>query len=316
MRAYGELVFKTIIELELNMGTLNIHGLSDKDKSLVEQMERLCHSSFSVLFPKAHSLEVEIALQEWASETFDEKVDVFITRHLIEHLRDFEVFFEALMSMSSTNGLIIIEVPDSSDIFESGDLSQLWEEHTVYFTPETLRNVLEFVGLEIIREEVLTSEGEKLCFVIGRWSSRTKKKTMDQTVSGRHQSYFLEVLPKFLKLVQFELGNLGAKKDLWVFGANHSAGFFLDLVDTSFAFVKGLLDDDSQKIGKRLSKNGLEIRSAESIYDQNPVDILVAVNRGRAPELYKRLDIMFPIESGHNVRSLVEFLKSCWEKAK
>jgi len=62
-------------------------------------------------------------------------------------------FIEALKRLVTPGGYIVVEVPDCSRAMDGCDYTTIWEEHTLYYTPDTFRQTFPFAGLGVVRTE-------------------------------------------------------------------------------------------------------------------------------------------------------------------
>jgi len=76
--------------------------------------------------------------------------DIVSCRYIVEHSPAPVAALVALKQLLSPNGLLLIEVPDSSKFLAANDYCFLWEEHSCYFVKETLRRLGEAAGCRII----------------------------------------------------------------------------------------------------------------------------------------------------------------------
>ena len=82
-----------------------------------------------------------------------EKADVIIIRHILEHAFDTWGFLQAAKEMVSPDGYVVFEVPDCSRALDRFDYSTLWEEHLLYFTPETFKHSFAAGGLSLVSQK-------------------------------------------------------------------------------------------------------------------------------------------------------------------
>lgn len=308
-----------IAELIASMGRdirdMKICGLSDKDFSMVKALEPLEGQSASILFPFSHCLEVEGLFFESLSNAKKIDVDLIIARHIIEHVRDVDKFLMGLREALRPGAMGFIEVPDCTRMLTLGDITQLWEEHTAYFTPSTLRALLEASGFDILYEENLTSDGEDLCVLVVQVASQASTQRTISASPGCEMG-FLDRLQGFLENLSAKLAARNTTHNVWLYGANHTSGVFLDVVDYSRSQIRGIIDDDPSKKGQVISTRDIEVHSYDALLGTNPVCVLVAISEGRSPALYARLVRDFPRENGHLVQSLASFSEDCWEEEK
>lgn len=78
-----------------------------------------------------------------------------LCRHTLEHVPDPRGFVQAIADLiRPAGGVALIEVPDSTVICDRLNFVELWDEHLYYFTPATLRWLLESAGLSVVSEAV------------------------------------------------------------------------------------------------------------------------------------------------------------------
>ena len=76
--------------------------------------------------------------------------DIVSCRYLIEHTPDPVRALRALKPLVKPDGLLLIEVPDSSKFLAARDYCFLWEEHSSYFVEDTLRRLAEVSGCRVL----------------------------------------------------------------------------------------------------------------------------------------------------------------------
>jgi SAM-dependent methyltransferase len=76
--------------------------------------------------------------------------DMVSCRYIVEHSPDPVAALIALKSLLGPDGLLLIEVPDSSKFLTSRDYCFLWEEHSCYFVEQTLQRLAEIAGYRVL----------------------------------------------------------------------------------------------------------------------------------------------------------------------
>jgi hypothetical protein len=310
------LIWKALVSAESHAASRVFSGLTNKDLSLVQLLNdrsRISDTPYQILFPKCHPLEAQEIVSRSPNQIAYQNGSILIVRHLLEHARHLDSFLDGLGEIIGDEGLCLIEIPDSTSLFIMGDLTQLWEEHTAYFTPRTFHKAIYHHRFELIAEQSITSDGEDLCLALIR-QANSSRKTPSAEPEFLETQHFLSRLPLQLHRVVATLQVVHQEHTIYVFGANHIAGTFLDLLADKAGFVEAVLDDDREKNGCRIGLSSTVIRLPIEISVKTPVHILVAVNEGRSPHLYLRLRLMFPIADGHKVESLSRFYSQAWER--
>lgn len=145
----------------------NIHkksrilGISYKDDST---LERLKNRGYSETYRLDLESDFKINNQCAGIETIQDKIkpefaneivkkygpyDIVIARHILEHTDKTRDFIEAIKTFVKKEGSIIFEVPDANKGFENHNYTTLWEEHSLYFTERTFKNLPVFFDLSI-----------------------------------------------------------------------------------------------------------------------------------------------------------------------
>jgi SAM-dependent methyltransferase len=101
-------------------------------------------------YPYLETWQVRLNPQRLAAEavrlgTFD----LVSCRYIVEHTPAPVQALEALKHLLSPDGLLLIEVPDSSKFLAARDYSFLWEEHSCYFVEDSLRRLAETAGFRL-----------------------------------------------------------------------------------------------------------------------------------------------------------------------
>ncbi|MGY3451120.1 methyltransferase domain-containing protein [Bradyrhizobium sp. USDA 4353] len=95
-------------------------------------------------------------LESWQSTLNDQHLsaasarhgtfDIVSCRYIAEHSPTPVAALQALKHLLRPEGLLLIEVPDSSKFLAARDYCFLWEEHSCYFVEDTLRRLAEVSG--------------------------------------------------------------------------------------------------------------------------------------------------------------------------
>ncbi|WP_315798950.1 class I SAM-dependent methyltransferase [Bradyrhizobium sp. SZCCHNRI3043] len=76
--------------------------------------------------------------------------DIVSCRYILEHTPEPVQALQALKILLNPDGLLLIEVPDSSKFLAARDYCFLWEEHSCYFVEDTLRRLAEVSGYRVL----------------------------------------------------------------------------------------------------------------------------------------------------------------------
>jgi len=76
--------------------------------------------------------------------------DIVSCRYIVEHTPEPVQALQALRHLLNPDGMLLVEVPDSSKFLAARDYCFLWEEHSCYFVEDTLRRLAEVSGYRIL----------------------------------------------------------------------------------------------------------------------------------------------------------------------
>jgi SAM-dependent methyltransferase len=94
---------------------------------------------------------------------FPDSVDFIFHNDVLEHVPEPVEFLIAQKNQLRENGLIITAVPDCCEGVSSGEISMTMHQHLNYYDLESLRNVFESAGLEVLLLEKAAYGGSLYC---------------------------------------------------------------------------------------------------------------------------------------------------------
>ena len=285
----------------------SIVGLSFKEESTLARFNNKGFKQTRIVDP---ALDMDIAekntMIELVQYKFDEdfshdfvskygKVDVFIARHILEHAYNPNQFLAAAKNLIKDDGYFVIEIPDCWPGLELGDPTVLWEEHTIFFTEESLKRTLQFHSLDIVSLKKVNYKYENAIVAVvkkkpssQRSSSNTKK---DRFVVGQNEARLLRVFSENFSRNKHEMQCLfHAWKSKGVcialIGAAHMANSFINYYDLG-SYIKYIIDDNPNVNG--LYFPGCKIQVCDSsVLDDVNIDILLSTISELGEEKLKR----------------------------
>jgi hypothetical protein len=190
--------------------------------------------------------------------------DVLFVRHILEHAEMPWRFLQAAGNLLAPDGLMVIEVPDCRANLERQDYSMIWEEHTLYLTPDNVPGLLAAAGFDCIAQEIHPFPFEDVIVAYARKAAPGRKlaaaarpAAVEQGIARARafgQSYQAWT-QRYHGLLEALTGD-GRK--LAAYGAGHLTCAFVNFHQLAdyFAFV---VDDAPQKQGLFLPKCRLPI---------------------------------------------------------
>lgn len=216
--------------------------------------------------------------------------NLVVARHVLEHAEQPARFMAALAELLAPGGILVIEVPDCSANLARNDYTMIWEEHVLYFTPDTLRQNLSGFGCETVSCDIHPFPFEDVVVLCARKISKQAQAmpNSDPAVSARSvalaEDYgrnFATWTGRYQQLFERLTAN---GKQLAAYGAGHLTAAFLHFHDVARYFAC-IVDDTPQKQGLFLPKSGLPI-TAPSRLTEGDIDHCLF---GLAPQLEDRV---------------------------
>jgi SAM-dependent methyltransferase len=92
--------------------------------------------------------------------------DLIVSRQSLEHIPDLRETAKSIKYLLNKNGVLLIEVPDMEMSLSNRDYT-IWDEHTNYFTLDTLKLFLQLCGCNIIHYDRFNFSGTCI-YVVGQ----------------------------------------------------------------------------------------------------------------------------------------------------
>jgi SAM-dependent methyltransferase len=178
------------------------------------------------------------------------KADIVTCRYLLEHCHDPLGALQGMRQLLAVDGVLIIEVPDSTKFLAAHDYSFIWEEHISYFVEGSLRLLATRAGFEVVDLYRYPGELEDALVAVMRPSAKLGV----PDVAGLSQSDLFRAYVSGLQpakhIVQSSVAAAaGPSGDgVALFGIGHQAVMFVNLFGLSKC-VAAAVDDDPNKSG-------------------------------------------------------------------
>jgi len=180
------------------------------------------------------------------------KADIVSCRYLLEHCHDPLGALQGMRQLLSTDGVLIIEVPDSTKFLAAHDYSFLWEEHISYFVESTLRLLATRAGFEVVDLYRYAGELEDALVAVMRPSANMAAAQAAQTHLSQSDLFrsYVSGLQAARDIVQSSVAAAAgpAGDGVALFGIGHQAVMFVNLFGLS-KYVAAAVDDDPNKSG-------------------------------------------------------------------
>lgn len=206
--------------------------------------------------------------------------DLLIARHIIEHSENLFAFISGLAELVKPNGFLMLEIPDCLSSLEIHEYCMVWEEHSLYFTPETFSLVPALGGFSIIWQMIYKRPFENSLVLLARKDRTPARPTLFD--AARSQLGILEGYGKGYPTARQNMRDVlsafrrehGA---IALFGAGHLAHAFANFMEVS-EFIDFVADDTPQKQGMYLSGSKLPIYPSSELLTRKIKLCLLAVS--------------------------------------
>ena len=133
---------------------IKILGLSYKDKSLIQKLKKVENKNSKIMnlnFLKKKSFvcfeNIDFFMNKKTARRYVKKmgkVNMIISRHFFEHNFSINGFFSFIKILidQKKKSFLFLEMPDSYKQLNKNDYSMIWEQHKIYPTKFTLKNIL------------------------------------------------------------------------------------------------------------------------------------------------------------------------------
>ena len=208
--------------------------------------------------------------------------DLVSCRYLLEHSHAPIVALQALRHLMKPDGLLLIEIPDSSKFMAACDYSYIWEEHICYFTEATFHDCATRAGYQVVdfyRHEEGVLE-DALVFVLRATgfpikNNETQRKIVNTGQFEHYISQFVSVRARYqsaLKSIQDQVGKVA------LFGAGHQSIMFINALELQ-SHIACVIDDSLNKEGSFIPGTSIPIVSSERfLADQSISVCLLGIN--------------------------------------
>jgi len=197
-------------------------------------------------------------------------VDVIIARHILEHAIDTQAFLSIIWKFLKPGGYVVFEVPDCTKELENKDYSMPWEEHILYFVPETLKSTFGYTSYELVQFQHYSYESEDVQVAIVQKAKASVRKyvhpVLEKFILPQEYAESFEkhrkVIYSYLKEYVSKVGKIA------FFGAGHRTVMMVKSLQIE-EFIEFIIDDTEQKQSLYLAGTSLRIKSSKLLEKGN-----------------------------------------------
>lgn len=287
-------------------------GISFKDDTLLQRMKDRGVQSVWRLRIDTEEVGIETVQDKLDIETARTvahsrgRADVVIARHIFEHTHNPGRFLKALAELVAWNGYIVLEIPDCERSLEKCDYSTIWEEHVLYFTPESFRQTLSFAGLALVHFEVVPYALENSLVAIARFEPQSAiSHPADEALETekRRALVFARDLRAQREWYQaFVEEHRRQKGKIAMFGAGHLTCMFINLLQLR-ENIEFVVDDNPHKRGLFMPGSRLPVLGSNVLVEQDIELCLLGLSPDSEEEVIRNNQIF--LEHGGRFASIL-----------
>lgn len=206
--------------------------------------------------------------------------DIVIARRILEHAHDLREFLQALRALVHPQGYVVVEVPDCQKELELIDVGLLWEEHILYFTPETFQECFSSSGLNVQQFESFPDPQENCLVVIAQPADAVPAFLKDRLLKLEinRATAFISGLVSLREDLHRYLSDYNSRRGkVAVLGAGHRSCVYINLLKIK-DYIEFVIDDDPHKQNLRMPGSRLPIRRSNALIEDNIKLCLLGIN--------------------------------------
>ena len=230
--------------------------------------------------------------------------DVLLVRHIMEHAEDLTAFIQGVASMVKPNGIIMVEVPDCTPSLTLNDYCMVWEEHSLFLTPETFAPLLTIGGFEAIRTDIYPMPFENSLVQLARKTGKPGPIKIDPAARMQNGmlARYAEAYEPARRELRAKLERARAEKGpIALFGAGHLACAFANFMKVA-DLIEFVADDTPQKQNKFLPGARLPILPSAALVERGVRLCLLALSIGNEDAVIGRNEAF--VRAGGTFRSI------------
>jgi len=207
------------------------------------------------------------------------KFDLLIARQVLEHIQDLKEFSESMKTVLNVGARVLIEIPDFEFFLRWLDYGGIWEEHTNYFTSDTLSRYLRKAHIQVEHTETLNFSGQALV-MLGVYSPEDRNPpTMEKGNSQlsallsykKHYISMKNAFASYLKPYRKE------GRRVIIYGGGCRSTALINFLSLG-GYLDFAVDDQKEKQNKYMAGSRLLIHDPSELYKHPGSLCLLAVN--------------------------------------
>jgi len=188
-------------------------------------------------------------IKEIFNDNSDEKYDVIILSHTLEHIVDIDNFLSKLRNKLNKEGNIFISVPNFEKGLKYNHINIFNTEHISYFTKTSIKKIL---SKNYFQKSKIIDYIDHSIFVMSKLSNKNDFVSLSNQdfndITNNINNYLVLLSEKILKTKN----ELSKVDNFYIFGCHAMTSIFLFLSKIDIGKIRGILDNDPLKNNCRL----------------------------------------------------------------
>jgi len=242
-----------------------------------------------------NSKKVTFFREHFDSLKSNDKFDVLILRHILEHIPEPYSFLKSICDngVLSKMAKLWIEVPDLEWILDKGSFYDITYEHCNYFFKQTLVNLLSSIGFKV--KSVKNVFDGQYILLEAEYTSKNETTEIETPVSP---SAILSFIDRFSNNKRTYNDLIEKSESICIWGASGKGVIFLSELDKELLRkVEHVIDINPQKHEKFLPLSAKRVESPEILKSINSQSSVLVMNKVYEEEIKKKIE-----ELGVNVQ--------------
>jgi predicted SAM-dependent methyltransferase len=258
----------------ISKGIINKTVLEISDPSAKIASQLTGYKSWSIVEPNPDEVSTPnvLFIKSFFDEHFhlEQKVDIIVHSHLLEHIHNPYSFFKQCNSILVDDGVMYVSVPDMDYLLNQtmSPNAILHFEHTYFINKEVINYLASKTGFEIIKTE--------------KYNDHSVFYELKKVSSNLTNLPILDLKQKFLlskSLHKKKIENINEKLsqyenlDVYLFGAHVSSQYYISN-GLNVDRIKSLLDNSINKQNHRLYGTSLFVQSPDILIHEGPCVVI------------------------------------------
>lgn len=223
------------------------------------------------------------------TKVLNEKLDLVISTHTLEHVKDPKIMIGKLFDHANENTLFIFEFPGFETLFNNFRFDQIFHQHLQYFSVRSFIRLMDELDGELIDFTVNYNHWGALLVAFKKNPKKDWKKKFNnlKIITEQDIKERYELFKNLFKVTSEHLNSIDNSK-IYGYGATLTLPLLSYHLQNDLSCLEGVLDDDKDKHGLFYANLPIEVLNPSSIKNlKDSVIFVTAIDS--APSILKKV---------------------------